>query len=92
MAVQQVLPALFENGSLDVATFLQTNNLLLSDNGGEVEGWIQTVLDKYPQKVAEFKKGKKGLIGFFVGEAMRMARGKADAQLITEKFSEKLKS
>jgi aspartyl-tRNA(Asn)/glutamyl-tRNA(Gln) amidotransferase subunit B len=91
MAVQKVLPALFENGSLDVAQYLQANNLLLSDDGGEVESWIQTVLDKYPQKVAEFKRGKKGLIGFFVGEAMRMARGKADAQLITEKFTEKLK-
>jgi aspartyl-tRNA(Asn)/glutamyl-tRNA(Gln) amidotransferase subunit B len=91
MAVQKVLPALFENGSLDVAQYLENNNLLLGDNNGEVESWIQAVLDKHPQKVAEFKKGKKGLIGFFVGEAMRLARGKADAKLITDKFSEKLK-
>ncbi len=92
MAVQQVLPALFENGALDVDEFLAANNLLLTENKGEVEAWVQAVLDKHPQKVAEFKKGKKGLIGFFVGEAMRMARGKADAQLITERFTEKLKA
>lgn len=91
IAVQQVLPALFENGSLDVDRFLEENNLLLSNDGGEVDGWVQSVLDKHPQKVAEFKKGKKGLIGFFVGEAMRLARGKADAKLITEKFTEKLR-
>lgn len=92
MAVQQVLPALFEQGALDVDQFLAANNLLLTENRGEVEEWVQAVLDKHPQKVAEFRKGKKGLIGFFVGEAMRMARGKADAQLITEKFTEKLKA
>ncbi|OLY91312.1 aspartyl/glutamyl-tRNA(Asn/Gln) amidotransferase subunit B [Cnuella takakiae] len=91
IAVQKVLPALFEDGKMDVAQYLESNNLLLSDNSSELDGWIQTVLDKYPQKVTEFKKGKKGLIGFFVGEAMRMARGKADAQAITDKFTEKLK-
>ncbi len=92
MAVQKVLPALFENGSLDVAQYLEANNLLITDSAGEVDGWIQAVLDKYPQKVTEFKRGKRGLIGFFVGEAMRLARGKADAQLITERLTEKLKS
>lgn len=92
MAVQKVLPVLFEQGSLNIGRFLEEQNLLLTDNKGEVEAWVQAVLDKHPQKVAEFRKGKKGLIGFFVGEAMRMARGKADAQLITEKFTEKLKA
>jgi aspartyl-tRNA(Asn)/glutamyl-tRNA(Gln) amidotransferase subunit B len=91
IAVQKVLPVLLKDGSIDVEKFIQENNLLLSENSSELEEWINAVLEKHPQKVTEFKKGKKGLIGFFVGEAMKLAKGKADAKLITEKFTEKLK-
>jgi aspartyl-tRNA(Asn)/glutamyl-tRNA(Gln) amidotransferase subunit B len=64
---------------------------MLSEDGSRVDEWINAVLEKHPQKVNEFKKGKKGLIGFFVGEAMKLARGKADAKQITDKLTEKLK-
>jgi aspartyl-tRNA(Asn)/glutamyl-tRNA(Gln) amidotransferase subunit B len=74
-----------------VYEFAEKNNLILSGNNSDVDEWINAVLDKHPQKVTEFRKGKKGLIGFFVGEAMRLAKGKADAQQITDKLNEKLK-
>ncbi|MEI6950436.1 Asp-tRNA(Asn)/Glu-tRNA(Gln) amidotransferase subunit GatB [Paraflavisolibacter sp. H34] len=92
IAVQKIFPALTADGNLDVAAYAQQNDLLLSESSSDVDGWITAVLEKYPQKVTEFRKGKKGLIGFFVGEAMKLARGKADAKVITEKFNEKLKS
>jgi aspartyl-tRNA(Asn)/glutamyl-tRNA(Gln) amidotransferase subunit B len=92
IAVQKILPALLKDNSINVKEFAEKNDLLLSENSNELDEWINAVLDKHPQKVTEFKKGKKGLIGFFVGEAMRLAKGKADAQQITEKFNEKLKS
>ena len=92
IAVQKILPELLKDGSINVPQFAETKGLLLSKNSNEIDEWINTVLDKHPQKVTEFRKGKKGLIGFFVGEAMRLAKGKADAQQITEKLNEKLKS
>ncbi len=92
IAVQKIFPALIKDGSLKVEEFIEKNNLQLSENNNELDEWINTVLNKHPQKVTEFKKGKKGLIGFFVGEAMRLAKGKADAQQITNKLNEKLKT
>lgn len=92
IAVQKILPALIDNNSINVMEFAEKNDLLLSENGNQLDEWINAVLEKHPQKVTEFRKGKKGLIGFFVGEAMRLAKGKADASQITEKFNEKLKS
>jgi len=42
--------------------------------------------------VAEYKKGKKGLIGLFMGEVKKVSKGKADpivtTQLLTEKLSQ----
>lgn len=92
IASQKIFPVLVKDVGLDVQQYAQENDLLLSDNTSDVDEWINTVLEKNPQKVTEFRKGKKGLIGFFVGEAMRLAKGKADAKLITDKLNEKLKS
>lgn len=92
ITVQKLLPALLLQPSLDVMHYAGENGLLLSDDAGALDEWINSVLEKHPQKVKEFQKGKKGLIGFFVGEAMKLAKGKADAKQITEKLAEKLKS
>jgi aspartyl-tRNA(Asn)/glutamyl-tRNA(Gln) amidotransferase subunit B len=91
IAVQKIFPALLKDSFIDVIAFAEQNDLLLTENNNELDEWINSVLEKHPQKVSEFRKGKKGLIGFFVGEAMRLAKGKADAQQITNKLNEKLK-
>jgi aspartyl-tRNA(Asn)/glutamyl-tRNA(Gln) amidotransferase subunit B len=44
------------------------------------------------KKVKEFKKGKKGLMGLFVGEVMKLSKGKADPKMTNDILSEKLKS
>ena len=38
----------------------------------------QTVIAEYPEKAAAYRSGKKGLIGFFMGEVMRRSRGSAE--------------
>ena len=59
----------------DIATEL---NLIISNNNDELLGFIQEVMNKYPDKVAEYKSGKKGLLGLFMGEVMKLAKGKLD--------------
>ena len=36
---------------------------------------------KYPDKVVEYKAGKKGLIGLFMGEVMKLSKGQADPKI-----------
>ena len=43
-----------------------------------------------PDKVAEYKKGKKGLIGMFAGEVKKASKGKADMQAVNKLLAEKL--
>jgi aspartyl-tRNA(Asn)/glutamyl-tRNA(Gln) amidotransferase subunit B len=73
---------------LQIATEL---NLLQVSEASDVEAWINEVLNKLPEKVAEFKKGKKGLIGLFVGEVKKISKGKADPKIATQLLEEKLK-
>jgi aspartyl-tRNA(Asn)/glutamyl-tRNA(Gln) amidotransferase subunit B len=59
IAVQKIFPQLLKDPSLNVYEFAERNNLILSGNNSDVDEWINAVLQKYPQKVTEFRKGKK---------------------------------
>ena len=50
-------------------------NLIQVQDAAELENWVTTVIHQMPEKVAEYQKGKKGLIGLFVGEVKKLSRG-----------------
>jgi aspartyl-tRNA(Asn)/glutamyl-tRNA(Gln) amidotransferase subunit B len=56
-------------------------NLIQSNNEAELLQWATSVLDNNPEKVAAYKKGKKGLLAMFVGDVMKISKGKADPKL-----------
>ena len=45
---------------------------------------VAETLDAYPDKVAQYRDGKTGLLGFFVGQIMRKTDGKANPQLVQD--------
>lgn len=67
------------------------NNLVQQSDAGELEPIIDAVLLKFEAKVQEYKKGKKGLLGLFVGEVVKQTKGKADPKKTNEILLEKLK-
>ncbi|MEM5790276.1 MAG: Asp-tRNA(Asn)/Glu-tRNA(Gln) amidotransferase GatCAB subunit B, partial [Syntrophobacteraceae bacterium] len=50
----------------------------------EIESAIDKVLADNPAEVAQYRAGKEKLIGFFVGQVMRITKGKANPQLVNE--------
>ena len=43
---------------------------------------IADVLAAHPDKVAAYRAGKSGLLGFFMGQVMRVTQGQADPQVV----------
>ena len=64
--------------------FATENQLLQNSSSDELTTWINTVLRLHPDKVEAYKKGKKGLIGLFVGEVKKISKGKADPEKTTQ--------
>jgi aspartyl-tRNA(Asn)/glutamyl-tRNA(Gln) amidotransferase subunit B len=89
-AIQQLLPAL-EGSDSDVLQLAQQLNLLIEEDGAELNEFIDLVLEKYQPQVLAYKKGKKGVMGLFVGEVIKLAKGKADPQKVNELLQERLK-
>ena len=68
----------------------QELNLLQESDTNAVEDWVNQVISSMPEKIKEYKSGKKGLMGLFAGEVKKMSKGKADMQLVNKLLSEKL--
>ncbi len=91
IASSRIFPEMIQQpgrSPLDIATAL---NLLQDTNADNISPIIDEVLAKYAGKVAEYKAGKKGLLALFVGEVMKLSRGKADPKLTNQLLLEKLK-
>lgn len=90
VASSKILPAVMLTNASPLQTAESMNLLQVSDTN-ELDAWVQQALEKMPEKVTEYKKGKKGLIGLFVGEVKKLSKGKADPKLVTQLLEEKLK-
>ena len=89
-AAQKIFPALLEKSEsapLEVATKL---NLLQRDEAGFLDKAVEEVVECFPEKVMEYRKGKKGLVGFFMGEVMRRTGGRVDPKQAQKLIAEAL--
>ena len=71
-------------------TYASIHNLLQTGDTDEIEKWIDEVFANHPEKVAAYKKGKKGLLAVFVGEVKKISKGKADPKMATSLLEQKL--
>jgi aspartyl-tRNA(Asn)/glutamyl-tRNA(Gln) amidotransferase subunit B len=89
-ASSKLLPAIVTSEIETVAKLASRLNVIQTKNVDELKEWVTAVLNKMPEKVAEYKKGKKGLMGLFVGEVKKLSKGKADAKIVTSLFEQEL--
>jgi aspartyl-tRNA(Asn)/glutamyl-tRNA(Gln) amidotransferase subunit B len=68
------------------------NNLLQQSDANELVPVVDAVLEKLAAKVAEYRKGKKGLLALFVGEVMKQTKGKADPKMTNDLLLQRLNS
>lgn len=90
VASTRVFGELLKEPHKDPLQIASALNLLQDSDEGNVAAWVEEVLNKMPDKVAEYKKGKKGLIGLFVGEVKKVSKGKADPKLTNDILLKKL--
>jgi aspartyl-tRNA(Asn)/glutamyl-tRNA(Gln) amidotransferase subunit B len=90
IASQKLFPALLEKPESDPKELAELNNWIQNSNTDELETLINEVLESMPDKVNAFRKGKKGLLGLFVGEVMKKTKSTADPKLVNEILNRKL--
>lgn len=89
-AREQVFPALLQAPHRSPREVAEEKDLLLLQDASQIEAWIDEVLAQNPDKVETYRKGKAGLLGFFVGQVVRKSGGKADPKWVQQRLLEKL--
>lgn len=83
-ASQRIFPVMTQDVSKTPLQIAEENNLVQESDSGALTELIKEAVGKYPAKVAEYKSGKTGLLGLFMGEVMKLSKGKADPKVASE--------
>lgn len=86
---KEVFAAMAETGSAPEAVVEERGLRQMSDVG-ELQAVIDAVIADNPAQVEQYRGGKTGVIGFFVGQVMRRTGGQANPALVNELLSSSL--
>lgn len=71
-------------------TIIDAQGLKQVSDTGAIDAWVNEVIEKNPKQVEQYKGGQTKLLGFFVGQVMKLSQGKADPAVINEIVADKL--
>jgi aspartyl-tRNA(Asn)/glutamyl-tRNA(Gln) amidotransferase subunit B len=84
VASQKLFPVLIKNPAKAVIVLAEELNLIQDSNVDSILSVVKEVINEFPLKVEEYKKGKKTIVTMFMGEVMKRSKGKADPKVATE--------
>jgi len=77
-------------GNKSAEEYAKEMNLMQVSDSDFLEPLVDDVLAAHPDEAERYREGKKGLIGFFMGQVMQQSQGKANPQLVREMLAKKL--
>jgi len=83
-AAAKILPALMVQSSKSAEEIAGELGLIQTSDNSWIEQIAEEVVAAWPDKVAAYKAGNKGLLGLFMGEFMKKSQGKANPKMANE--------
>ena len=77
-------------GEGDPLAIIEKQGLTQISDSATIEQLVESVLATHPTQVEQFRAGKTKLLGFFVGQIMKMTRGQANPDLVNQALRRKL--
>ena len=87
--LKELLAEIFEKGG-DPEAIVKERGLATVSDAGALEAFVDQAIAANPNVVADYKAGKKAAAGFFVGQVMKLSKGKADPKLVGALVAKKL--
>ena len=81
----------YMESSDDATIFIEKKGLVQLSDQSEIYNIIDKVLSDNPKMVDDYKNGKDKLFGFFIGQVMKISKGKANPKLVNELLVKRLK-
>jgi aspartyl-tRNA(Asn)/glutamyl-tRNA(Gln) amidotransferase subunit B len=87
---KEIFHDIFESG-VSPKAFIREKGLVQITDAEALASAIEAVVARFPKEAAEYRSGKEKLIGFFVGQAMKETKGKANPKLLNDLLADRLK-
>ena len=87
---KDVLDAMW-NGEGSADEVIESKGLKQITDTGAIEAFVDEVIASNPSQFEELKGGKDKMMGFFVGQVMKMSKGKANPAQVNELIRSKMK-
>ena len=91
-ASQRIFEELILNLGKAPLEIAQQLNLIQDSSEDSILPLVEQIMKEFPLKVQEYRNGKKGIIGMFMGEVKKRSNGKADPKMANELLLKKLDS
>jgi aspartyl-tRNA(Asn)/glutamyl-tRNA(Gln) amidotransferase subunit B len=92
IASQRIFPELVNNTNESPLSIAERLNLIQDSDESSILGFIQEVIDSNPNEVERYRNGEKQLTGIFMGQLMKVSKGKADPKSANALLRNKLES
>ncbi|HEX5277175.1 MAG TPA: Asp-tRNA(Asn)/Glu-tRNA(Gln) amidotransferase GatCAB subunit B, partial [Fluviicoccus sp.] len=79
-----VFEALWNGEGETADAVIELKGLKQVTDSGAIEAMLKEIVDSSPAQVAEYRGGKEKVFGYFVGEAMKRSKGKANPAQVNE--------
>ena len=89
-ASQELFPLMVTNPEKKAHKLAEENQLIQESNSDALLDFVQQAIAKFPDKAEAYKNGKKNLLGLFMGEVMKLSKGKADPKVANQIIREQL--
>ena len=80
----------FEHGKDFTQIYEEEGRPVQSSDTSALEKIIDELIAANPKQVEQYRAGKKTMIGFFVGQVMKVSKGQANPQVVNELLGKKL--
>lgn len=86
---KQIFPEVYETGD-EPEKIIRERGLIQESSEDKLRYVCEEVLRENPKEVERYRAGKKGLLGFFVGQVLKKTQGKANPKVVNKLLSELL--
>jgi aspartyl-tRNA(Asn)/glutamyl-tRNA(Gln) amidotransferase subunit B len=78
------------NGEGTVDEIIDKRGLVQISDSGAIDRWVADVIAANPAQVEQFRAGRQQVLGFLVGQVMKVSRGKANPQQVNDALRKQL--
>lgn len=89
---KQLLAVLWEHPDRSIDEVIESEGLTQNIDIAEIEAFVEEVFTAEPDQVERLRDGNHRLVGFFVGQVMKLSEGKADPKIVSELVRQRTRS